>query len=194
MSTTDTVAAVITLPETTGGLRRRPAGLGPFRRAAALVAGPGTPFGPTVSGLALDLRARLLHQEFGQGRLARFEDVDFPVTLTHEPTRRFLRDTGLPEDGVLLQFDSDAPLPTLAEYYAGEHPDAHPELPARASHLIRLGRLVDGNGLLVDGTTGRVSTWSEARATLTPLAKDVSVLTLTLWLLHRALQGSVRRS
>jgi hypothetical protein len=193
MSTTDTVAAVITLPEADSGPRRRSVGPGPFRRAAALVAGPGTAFGPTVSGLALDLRARLLHQEFGQGRVARFEDVDFPAALTHEPTRRFLRDTGLPEDGILLQFDSDVPLPTLAEFYAGEQPGAHPELPARAGRLIRLGRLVDGNGLVVDGATGRVSTWSEARAALSPLARDVSVLTLTLWLLHRAPKDRTRR-
>ncbi len=167
MSTTDTVAAVITLP---------------------------------ASGLALDLPTRLLRQEFGQGRVARFEDVDFPATLTHEPTRRFLRDTGLPEDGVLLQLDTDVPLPTLTEFYADERADEcvdafRPgELPARADHLIRLGRLVDGNSLLVDGATGRVGTWSEDRATLSPLTKDVSVLTLMLWLLHRALGGPARRS
>ncbi|MGX4691915.1 SUKH-4 family immunity protein [Streptomyces sp. JNUCC 63] len=163
MSTTDTVAAVITLP---------------------------------ASGLTLDLPTRLLHQEFGQGRVARFEDVDFPATLTHEPTRRFLRDTGLPEDGILLQLDSDVPLPTLAEFYAEERVDVFwpGELPSRADHLIRLGRLVDGNSLVVDGTTGKVGTWSEDRATLSPFIKDVSVLTLTLWLLHRALGGPIRRS
>lgn len=168
MSTTDTVAAVITLPAS----------------------------GFPQQALVLDVPTRLLRQEFGQGRVARFEDVDFPATLTHEPTRRFLRDTGLPEDGVLLQLDTDVPLPTLAEFYADERADVFRpgELPARADHLIRLGRLVDGNSLLVDGTTGKVGTWNEARATLSPLTKDVSVLTLTLWLLHRALKGPARRS
>ena len=66
-------------------------------RPLALVAGPGR-----ESGLALDLPPRLLDQEFGHGQVVRFEDVDFPATLTHEPTRRFLAETGLPEDGFLF--------------------------------------------------------------------------------------------
>lgn len=147
-----------------------------------------------ASGLAFGLPVRLLRQEFGQGRVVRFEEVDFPATLTHEPTRRFLRDTGLPEDGFLLQLNTDVSLPTLAEFYAEEHPDVcrPPALPPRADHLIRLGRLVDGNALLVDGTTGRVGVWDETRATLSPVIKDVSVLALTLWLLHRALKARTR--
>ncbi|GAA1016554.1 MULTISPECIES: SUKH-4 family immunity protein [Streptomyces] len=147
------------------------------------------------SGLALDLPVRLLRQEFGQGRVVRFEEVDFPATLTHGPTRRFLRDTGLPEDGFLLHLDTEVSLPTLAEFYAEEQPDAcpPPALPPRADRLIRLGRLVDGNSLLVDGTTGRVGLWDESRAAVSPLAKDVSVLTLTLWLLHRSLRARTPR-
>lgn len=155
----------------------------PFWKAAALirplalVAAPGT-----ASGLTLDIPARLLNQEFGQGTVARFEDVDFPATLTHEPTRRFLRETGLPEDAFLFQLDTDVPLPTLAEYYEDEHPD---ELPARADHLIRLGYLIEDNSLVVDGTTGAVLNWSEPEAALYPLNTDVSTLAFTLWLLHR---------
>ncbi|MEU8027356.1 SUKH-4 family immunity protein [Streptomyces sp. NPDC049099] len=159
----------------------------PYWKAAALIrplalaAGPGT-----ACGLTLDVPARLLDQEFGHGRVVRFEEVDFPATLTHEPTRRFLRETGLPEEAVLFHADTDVPLPTLREYvtegYAGDRiPD---ELPAHADHLIRLGRLVGDHSLVVDGRTGAVLTCGEPDATLHPLNTDVSTLAFTLWLLH----------
>ena len=147
-------------------------------RPLALVAGRAG-----ASGLALDLPLRLLDREFGQGTVVRFEEVDFPATLTHEPTRRFLREVGLPEDGYLFSLDTDAPLQTLAEYYAEEGWAA--ELPARADHLIRLGHLVDDNSLVIDGETGAVLNWSEPEARLFPLNTDVSTLAFTLWLLHR---------
>ncbi|MFD3837016.1 SUKH-4 family immunity protein [Streptomyces sp. NPDC058642] len=146
-------------------------------RPLSLVAGPGT-----GSGSVLDFPARLLDQEFGQGGVWRFEDVDFPATLTHEPTRRFLRDTGLPEDAVLFQLDTDVPLPTLAERHA-DTPGA--QLPDGADHLIRLGYLVEDNSLVLDGRTGAILHWSEPAATLYPLNTDVSTLAFTLWLLHR---------
>jgi len=155
----------------------------PFWKAAALIrplaliAGPGT-----TSGLTLDIPGRLLDQEFGQGTVARFEEVDFPATLTHEPTRRFLRETGLPEDAFLFHLDTDVPLPTLAEFYEDEPAE---ELPPRADQLIRLGYLLEDNSLVVDGATGEVLTWSEPEATLAPLNTDVSTLAFTLWLLHR---------
>ncbi|AYL36335.1 SUKH-4 family immunity protein [Streptomyces fungicidicus] len=151
-------------------------------RPLALVAGPGT-----ASGLALDLPLRLLDGEFGRGGVVRFEEVDFPTTLTHEPTRRFLRETGLPEDGFLFQLDTDLPLRTLAEYYADERDGELPpgRLPARAGRLIRLGHLVEENSLVVDGATGAVLNWSEPEGVLHPLNTDVSTLAFTLWLLHR---------
>ncbi|MDN3028638.1 SUKH-4 family immunity protein [Streptomyces sp. S.PB5] len=145
-------------------------------RPLSLTAAPGA-----ASGLTLDLPARLLDQEFGQGEIWRFEDVDFPATLTHEPTRRFLRDTGLPEDALLFQLDTDVPLPTLTEHYA-DTPDA--ELPADADHLIRLGYLLEDNSLVIDGRTGAILNWSEPEARLYPLNTDVSTLAFTLWLLH----------
>nr|BFD84548.1 hypothetical protein StreXyl84_39490 [Streptomyces sp. Xyl84] len=153
----------------------------PIRRPA-LIAGPGT-----RSGLTLDLPARLLEEEFGRGRVARFEDVDFPATLTHEPTRRFLRETGLPEDGLLFRLDTDIPLPTLAEYYADKESAGLPPtgLPLPADRLIRLGRLAEDNTLVLDGGTGAVWNRSEPEAALRPLDTDVSVLAFTLWLLHR---------
>ncbi|MFF9173690.1 SUKH-4 family immunity protein [Streptomyces sp. NPDC014793] len=150
-------------------------------RPLALVAGPGT-----TSGLTLDVPARLLEQEFGHGRVARFEEVDFPATLTHEPTRRFLRETGLPEEAVVFHADTDVPLPTLTEYFTTERCDDYPldALPAHAGHLIRLGHLVEDHSLVVDGRTGAVLTFSEPEATLHPLNTDVSTLAFTLWLLH----------
>ncbi|MEU6575914.1 SUKH-4 family immunity protein [Streptomyces sp. NPDC046805] len=160
----------------------------PYGKAAALFR-PLALTGGADSGLALCLPARLL------GRVARFEEVDFPATLTHEPTRRFLRDTGLPEDAFLLRLDaedSDVPLPTLAEYYAdtdedadaAERAGAYPPdlLPSRADRLIRLGRLAEGSSLVVDGATGAVLYWSEPEATLHPLNTDVSTLACALWL------------
>ncbi|MEU9958052.1 SUKH-4 family immunity protein [Streptomyces sp. NPDC050982] len=159
-------------------------------RPLALVAGP-----PADETLTLDLPARLLDQEFGQGRVVRFEDVDFPAALAHEPTRRFLRDTGLPEDGFLFQLDTDVPLPTLAEYYEDERPGEYTaaELPDGSDHLIRLGHLIEDNSLVVDGSTGAVLNWSEPEATLHALNTDVSTLAFTLWLLHRekAIDGTL---
>ncbi|MET7682776.1 SUKH-4 family immunity protein [Streptomyces sp. NPDC005423] len=155
----------------------------PYRKVAALIRPLALAVGPgTASGLTLDVPARLLDEEFGRGRVARFEDVDFPATLTHEPTRRFLRETGLPVDAFLFHLDTDVPLPTLAEFHEDE-PDA--ELPPRADQLIRLGRLVEDNSLVVDGETAAILNWSESEATLHPLNRDVSALAVTLWLLHR---------
>ncbi|MBY8844007.1 SUKH-4 family immunity protein [Streptomyces sp. SP2-10] len=158
----------------------------PYWKAAALIrplsliAGPGT-----ASGLTLDVPARVLEQEFGHGRVARFEEVDFPATLTHEPTRRFLRETGLPEEAVFFRADTDVPLPTLREYFTQECPDQPvPELPAHCDHLIRLGYLLEENSLVVDGRTGRVLTFSRPDATLHSLNTDVSTLAFTLWLVH----------
>ncbi|MEU6521655.1 SUKH-4 family immunity protein [Streptomyces sp. NPDC046924] len=150
-------------------------------RPLALVAGPGT-----ASGLALDLPVRLLDREFGRGGVVRFEEVDFPATLTHEPTRRFLRETGLPEDGFLFQLDTDLPLRTLTEYYAdGEGGFPPARLPAHADRLIRLGHLIEDHSLVVDGATGAVLDWSEPDSVLYPLNTDISTLAFTLWLLHR---------
>ncbi|MEU5701756.1 SUKH-4 family immunity protein [Streptomyces aurantiacus] len=160
----------------------------PFWKMAALIRPLALVAGPSAdSELTLDLPGRLLDQEFGLGRVMRFEDVDFPAALAHEPTRRFLRETGLPEDGRLFQLDTDVPLPTLAEYYEDERPDVltADQLPDGADHLIRLGHLAEDNSLVVDGVTGAILDWSEPDATLYALNTDVSTLAFTLWLLHR---------
>ncbi|MDW4905220.1 SUKH-4 family immunity protein [Streptomyces sp. ADMS] len=156
----------------------------PYWKMAALIrplarlAAPGA-----ESGLVLDLPARFLEQEFGHTKVARFEDVDFPAPLTHEPTRRFLSGTGLPEDCFLFPPDTEIPLPTLGEYCADEQSTA--ELPQEAGDLIRLGRLAEGNSLVLDGRTGAILIWNEPKATLRRLNTDISALAFTLWLLHR---------
>ncbi|MFI7504151.1 SUKH-4 family immunity protein [Streptomyces sp. NPDC049687] len=151
-------------------------------RPLALVAGPGT-----TSGLALDLPVRFLDEEFGPGAVARFEDVDFPKALTHAPTRRFLRQVGLPEEVVWFFLETDMPLQTLAEYCADAREGVFTEgqLPADADRLIRLGHLVEDTSLVVDGATGAVLSWSEPDLSLRPLNADVSTLAFTLWLIRR---------
>ncbi|MEV4044522.1 hypothetical protein RKD32_002810 [Streptomyces sp. SAI-195] len=135
-------------------------------------------------GTSPDLPSRFLDREFGRHRVTRFEDIDFPSALVHGSTRRFLRETGLPEDAHPFRLDADdLPLPTLAEY-GEEHPE-HP-VPAGAERLVRLGRLADGAHVVVDGTTGAVLTWRTPDGTLHPLVADVSALALTLWALRRA--------
>ncbi|MEU6733764.1 SUKH-4 family immunity protein [Streptomyces physcomitrii] len=159
------------------------------------------------AGLILDLPERLLAEEFGPGRVMRFEDVDFPAALRHAPTRRFLRDLGLPEDVHPFHLDTELPLPTLTQFHA--EPDfeeyASPALPAQADALVRLGRLAAhgpgarGTGnrglgpspdpgnergvhLVVDGGTGALLAWRPDTGALTPLHADVSTLAFALWL------------
>ncbi len=156
----------------------------PFRAMAALLRPLSLIAGRDGgSGLALDLPHRLLDQAFGSRPVVRFEDVDLPEALTHEPTRRFLREVGLPEEAHVFSLDTDVPLATPAEYHADCAAPACP--PAGAGRLIRLGHLADGHSLLVDGETGAVLHWDEAQSALRPLNTDVSTLAFTLWLLHR---------
>jgi hypothetical protein len=123
-----------------------------------------------------------LRRDAASGLALDVPELDFPAALTHEPTRRFLRETGLPEDGRLFHLDMDVPLPTLTAYYEAERPGGR--LPARADHLIRLGHPAEDHSVVVDGATGEVHIWSEREAILHPLSRDVSTLAFTLWLLN----------
>ncbi|MEX3102352.1 MULTISPECIES: SUKH-4 family immunity protein [unclassified Streptomyces] len=147
-------------------------------RPLALIAGPGT-----TSGLALDLPPRLLDDEYGQGEIVRFEEMDFPPALTHTPTRHFLARVGLPEEAVWFTLDTDAPLRTLPDYCADE--SLTHELPPQAPHLIRLGSLLEDTSLVLDGTTGAVLSYTFPDKTLRPLNADISTLAFTFWLIHR---------
>ncbi|MFF9335084.1 SUKH-4 family immunity protein [Streptomyces albogriseolus] len=154
-------------------------------RPLVLAADPGT-----ASGLAVDLPPRLLDWEFGRGGVFRFEDTDFPSTLTHAPTRRFLSEVGVPDD-LVFRLETDVmTLPTLAERCAQDWPGddgGFPGVPCpdHAGHLVCLGRLADGSMVLVNGTTGAILRWRETGAAPRPLVPDISVLALALWLLRR---------
>ncbi|MFD7547290.1 SUKH-4 family immunity protein [Streptomyces sp. NPDC059816] len=137
--------------------------------------------------LQVDLPGRLLDEEFGAGEVSRCEDADLPAALTHEPTRRFLKDVGLPEE----EHDFVAarlPLRTLAEHHCGAHPvTGRPaDLPARAARLIPVGHLMHDTDVVVDGATGAVLSWHWADPCPRPLNTDVSTLAFTNWLGHRA--------
>ncbi|MFI9566520.1 SUKH-4 family immunity protein [Streptomyces rishiriensis] len=159
-----------------------------FWQLAAVIRPLAPASGPcTASGLALDLPARFLGEEFGSGAVVRFEGVDCPRALTHAPTRRFLRERGLPEKVVRFSLETDAPLQTLAEYGADGHGDVLTEqrLPAGAGRLIRLGGLTADTSLVLDGATGAVLIWSEPDLGLRPLSADISTLAFTFWLIRR---------
>ncbi|WP_240118595.1 SUKH-4 family immunity protein [Streptomyces sp. MUM 2J] len=144
--------------------------------------GPWTAAPATRSGLSLDLPPRLLDDAFGRGRIVRFEDLDFPPALTHEPTRRFLRDVGLPEHAPGFELDLDAPLRPLTEYAADEFPGhGGPRLPAGAGSRLRLGTLAAATHAVLDGPTGAVLAWTGSGCAPQPLETDVAAFAFTLW-------------
>ncbi|GAA0932441.1 SUKH-4 family immunity protein [Streptomyces thermoalcalitolerans] len=150
------------------------------------VCAPGAPgtsgagWPPTRSGLSLDLPPRLLDEAFGPGWVVRFEELDLPPVLTHEPTRRFLLDVGLPEQAGDFTLDLDAPLRTPAEYAADEG-DHRLALPPAATRLLRLGGLAGDGHAVLDGTTGTLLRWTGGDGALTPLETDVAAFAFTLW-------------
>ncbi|MYY10831.1 hypothetical protein GT204_18420 [Streptomyces sp. SID4919] len=129
--------------------------------------------------LRLDLPGRLLDDEFGAGRVTRCEDADLPAALTHEPTRRFLKDIGLPEEDDSYVFPG-LPLRTLTEHHGGPA-----GLPPHATRLVPVGHLADGTDIVVDGATGEILSWHRSTGRLSPLNSDVSALAFTTWLLRR---------
>ncbi|MFG2571068.1 SUKH-4 family immunity protein [Streptomyces sp. NPDC048481] len=173
-------------PDATGPQHTRhatPVMPGLLRQLAAVIRPLAPATGPcTASGLALDLPARFLGDESGSGAIVRFDDVDCPRALTHAPTRRFLRERGLPERAARFSVETDAPLRTLAEHAADTHGDAPAgqRLPAGADRLIRLGTLTADTTLVLDGATGAVLLRSEPDLGLRPLNADISTLALTL--------------
>ncbi|MFG3102959.1 SUKH-4 family immunity protein [Streptomyces sp. NPDC048182] len=132
----------------------------------------------TRSGLALDLPPRFLTDAFGPHRIVHFEDIDFPPTLTHAPTRHFLREHGLPEEGGGFALNTDVPLPTLAEHWWDA--PAAASLPPDADDLIHLGHLHDHTALLVHGRTGAILTWTAEDPAPHPLTRDLSTLAAQL--------------
>lgn len=157
----------------------RGAELPAFWRIAALIRPLARVPTPGIQ-LRLDLPGRLLDEEFGAGHITRCEDADLPAALTHEPTRRFLKDIGLPEEDDGYAFPG-LPLRTLTEHHGG-----FAGLPPHATRLVPVGHLADGTDIVVDGATGEILSWHRSAARLSPLNSDVSALAFTTWLLRRA--------
>ncbi|WP_247462850.1 SUKH-4 family immunity protein [Streptomyces sp. XM83C] len=139
-----------------------------------------TGLAPTRSGLSLELPPRALDEAFGRGRIVRFEEWDLPHALTHEPTRRFLRETGLPETAPGFTLDLDAPLRTPGEYIADEA-DTQAILPPHAARLLHLGTLPGAAHALLDGTTGKILRWTPTDGRVEVLETDIAAFAFTLW-------------
>ncbi|MFD7898787.1 SUKH-4 family immunity protein [Streptomyces sp. NPDC059479] len=151
-------------------------------RPLARIAPPGE-----RDGLTLALPEGLLEKEYGADAVVRFADEDLPSALTHEPTRAFLRDTGLVRECVWVSLD-DGPLRTLAEHHAAKRDDETYGDPAPgAGGLIRIGCLVEDIDLVIEGATGRVRGWSLPEAQLLPVNSDISTFAFTQWLIARVI-------
>ncbi|MET9422833.1 SUKH-4 family immunity protein [Streptomyces sp. NPDC006540] len=161
-------------------------------RPLPLVARPG-------HGLLLDLPDGLLDEEFGAEEMVRVDAAELPDALTHEPTRRFLTEVGLPKVELMfgLWGDEDLLRP-LAQREAEaegeartgtEHTspadDARSRLPADADRLITLGSLVHDFEVVIDGRTGLLSYHEYGADTTTPVNADISTLAFTVWMYSR---------
>lgn len=151
-------------------------------RPLGLIAAPG-------DGLRLALPPGLLDEEFGAADIRRFAPSALPAALTHEPTRRFLTEVGLPRTELMfgLWGDEDV-LRTLAESEAARHDgdgDEDRPIPPDADGLVTLGSLVHDMEVVIDGGTGLLSWREYGGATTTPVNADVSTLAFTLWMYSR---------
>ncbi|QKW39333.1 SUKH-4 family immunity protein [Actinomadura sp. NAK00032] len=154
------------------------------------VAGPG-------EGLALDLPEGLLAEALDKDDHCLYDDADLPGTLTHEPTRRFLREHGLADMNYCMW---DRPALTLADYLRSQRDD-YPDyiadyfhghflddgetLPDSVGDLVRLGWVGDGIDLVLDGATGRVLGWFVAEARPHPINADISTVAFAQWLIRQ---------
>lgn len=158
-------------------------------RPMALIAGP-------EHGLRLELPKRLLDEEFGADGIVRLAPSELPAALTHEPTRRFLTDVGLPRDAQMFgMYAEDAllPLPVNRERSKRDPDLQHlwhgtDKLPPDAEHLLLLGGLMHDFDVLVDGRTGEVHYAEYDADRVVPVNADVSTLAFTLWLHSRERQ------
>ncbi|MFI7008477.1 SUKH-4 family immunity protein [Streptomyces sp. NPDC050145] len=153
----------------------------------ALIAGPG-------QGLRMDLAADVLTNIFGAEGVQRFTPEELPEALTHEPTRRFLTEVGLPMvdplvwpcgsegDPLLSAVDSRRAAeqdPRLRHLY--EDGERTP-LVADADRYVVLARTAQDLDVLVDGRTGEIHHAPYPLDELTPMNADVSTLVFALWM------------
>jgi hypothetical protein len=158
-------------------------------RPMALIAGPG-------QGLRLELPKGLLDEEFGADDMVRVDPSELPAALTHEPTRRFLTDVGLPRDAQMFCMEPEdllVPLPDDRERSKQNPAHQHlwngsDTLPPDAEHLLVLGGLMHDFTVLVDGRTGEVHYAEYDADRVVPVNADVSTLAFTVWLHNRERQ------
>ncbi|MGX1506866.1 UNVERIFIED_CONTAM: hypothetical protein RKD43_005491 [Streptomyces graminofaciens] len=158
-------------------------------RPMALIAGPG-------QGLRLELPKGLLDEEFGADGIVRVAPSEIPAVLTHEPTRRFLTDVGLPRDAQMFCMDPEdllVPLPDDRERSKQNPAHQHlwngsDTLPPDAEHLLVLGGLMHDFTVLLDGRTGEVHYAEYDADRVVPVNADVSTLAFTVWLHNRERQ------
>ncbi|SNS29781.1 SUKH-4 immunity protein [Actinomadura meyerae] len=156
----------------------------------ARVAAPG-------EDLALALPDGLMAEAFGEDGHCLYDDADLPGTLTHEPTRRFLREHGLADVNYCML---DKPAQTLAEYLRsqrGDYPDFVADyfrdhvlddgetLPGAIGDLVRLGWFADEIDLILDGATGAVHGWFVAEGGPHPINTDISTVAFAQWLVRQ---------
>jgi hypothetical protein len=115
---------------------------------------------PGPTGVAEQLR------ESFAGRLVRYPEAVLPAGISHEPTRRFLAEVGLPRWLIDPELPDEAPLPTVAEAElrdAAEDGDEEEcgDLGHGSADLYVLGWLESQSFLCLDGRTGELYRLSE---------------------------------
>ncbi|GGT31596.1 hypothetical protein GCM10010271_39430 [Streptomyces kurssanovii] len=132
-------------------------------RPLSLIARPG-------QGLLLDLPDGLLDEEFGAEEMVRVEAAELPDALTHEPTRRFLTEVGLPKVELMFGLWGEEDLLQTLD---------------GTDRLISLGSLVHDFEVVIDGRTGLLSYHEYGADTTTPVNADISTLAFTVWMYSR---------
>ncbi|MFD8705775.1 SUKH-4 family immunity protein [Kitasatospora sp. NPDC059648] len=131
----------------------------------------------------------------GEGGVRRFEEAELPAAISHGPTRRLLREVGLPVSGrCVLRVDAEGALRTLAEEYpenfeGGEEGEDEDELSTRPQQggFLVVGGWMYGFVVVLDGATGRVElpdSWDDGEPAAY-LHRDLSALLYVLWTFER---------
>ncbi|GGU56533.1 SUKH-4 family immunity protein [Kitasatospora aureofaciens] len=129
----------------------------------------------------------------GEGSVRRFEEAELPASVSHAPTRRLLREIGLPvSDRCLLDVEAEGPLRTLAQQYPENFDPGDEDEGELTTRPQQGGFLVVGGWMydfvvLLDGATGRVELpdlWDDGEPAAY-LHRDLSALLYVLWTFER---------
>ncbi|MGP3987204.1 SUKH-4 family immunity protein [Streptomyces sp. 3N207] len=136
----------------------------------------------------------LLEEVFGEEGLLRLPPSLLHPRMTHEPTRRFLTEVGIPVGGIDPYFWADTPvrchIPISEEpawQEVSEQLHATEGLPGPLEALFHLDFLAYGD-LLLDGRTGVVHEVDEGFERVLPAHRDLESYTYLLYALHRGLR------